>query len=250
MWTITELKEKGKTAFKANYWRSVLSALIIAAFTGGLTIASRSSSEDPNTQEAINNLISGNFTPEEVGIIVAAVVGIVSISMIIGLLLKIFLINPLTVGAYGFFKENNIDSENASLDVIKDSFNDYGRVFITLFLRDLFLFLWTCLFIVPGIVKSYSYRMVPFILRDNPELSGTEAITRSRQMMKGNKWKTFVFDLSYIGWKILGAITLGMVNIFWTNPYKENANAVLYLKLSGQEHAEEIVESNLQYYSE
>ena len=246
MWTIRELKEKGKQAFKINYWRSVLCALIISAYASGIVAVSRSSSDEQSAQEAINSLTSGSFTPEQVAIITAAIVGVTGIAVIVGLLLKIFLINPLTVGAYGFFRDNNIDSETASLDIIKDSFNDYGRIFITLFLRDLFLCLWSCLFLIPGLVKSYSYRMVPFILRDNPELSGTEAITRSREMMNGYKWKAFVFDLSFIGWKILGGITLGLLNIFWTNPYQENANAVMYLKLSGQEPEAEIVESNLQ----
>ena len=104
-------------------------------------------------------------------------------------------------------------------------------MFITLFLRDLFLVLWSLLFFIPGIVKSYSYRLVPYLLKDHPELSPTEVITRSRQMMNGHKWQAFVLDLSFLGWYLLGILTLGAVNVFWSNPYHDNTAAAFYLEL-------------------
>ena len=73
--------------------------------------------------------------------------------------------------------------------------------------------------------------MVPYILAEQPELSATEVITRSREMMNGNKWQAFKMDLSFLGWILLGILTLGLVNIFWTAPYMESAQAALYLKL-------------------
>ena len=78
------------------------------------------------------------------------------------------------------------------------------------------------------IIKSYSYAMVPFILMDEPELSGNEVITRSREMMNGHKWRAFVLDLSFLGWYLLSAITFGLANVFWTEPYVEATNAELY----------------------
>jgi uncharacterized membrane protein len=99
------------------------------------------------------------------------------------------------------------------------------------FLRDLYLTLWTCLFFIPGIVKSYSYRMVPYILAENPELSAREAITLSRKMMYGHKWSTFVLDLSFIGWQLLSGITMGLVGVFYTNPYVAATDAELYRTL-------------------
>ena len=90
------------------------------------------------------------------------------------------------------------------------------------------------LLFIPGIIKSYSYRLVPYIIKDNPELSATEAITRSRQLMDGHKLDAFLLDLSFIGWYILGFITANLVNIFWTMPYHYNANAEFYLDLLGE----------------
>jgi uncharacterized membrane protein len=104
----------------------------------------------------------------------------------------------------------------------------WGNVVLVMFLKNLFLMLWTLLFIIPGIVKIYSYRMVPYILKEHPELSGTKAITLSRQMMNGHKWNAFVLDLSFIGWIILSALTLGILHIFYVGPYIQATDAELY----------------------
>lgn len=87
------------------------------------------------------------------------------------------------------------------------------------------------LFIIPGIIKSYEYRMVAYILADQPELTRKEAFELSRKMMNGNKWNAFVLDLSFIGWGFLTAITFGILGIFYVNPYIQHTNAALYLKL-------------------
>ena len=70
--------------------------------------------------------------------------------------------------------------------------------------------------------------MVPNLLADEPGISGPEAMERSKQMMHGHKWKTFLLDLSFIGWFLLSVITLGIVNVFWTQPYLEATDAELY----------------------
>jgi uncharacterized membrane protein len=76
--------------------------------------------------------------------------------------------------------------------------------------------------------------MVPYIIKDNPELSATQVITRSREMMNGHKWNAFVYDLSFIGWYLLGCITCGIALAFYVYPYKLNADAQLYLAIKKQ----------------
>jgi len=232
MWTITEIKAKGKEAFQANYWKSVLVAFILNLIAGGgLTLSSNSGStgSDQDLSQAWNGM------PQDQQMIIAGVaLGAIGLVFVISLILKIFVFNPLEVGAYGFFRDNVSTNGGGDLNVLKSGFSNFGRTFATLFLRDLFLCLWTMLFIIPGLIKAYSYRMVPYIVRDNPELSGTEVITRSRQMMDGNKGRAFLLDLSFIGWILLGLITCGLVLVLWTRPYMENTNAALYLELSGQ----------------
>lgn len=152
----------------------------------------------------------------------------------IAIVIKIFLANPIIVGGVSFFKQN-VAEPPAPLGLLKTGFQNFGHTFVTMFLRDLYLFLWTLLLIVPGIVKAYSYRMVPYILAENPDMPANEIITRSREMMNGNKWQAFVLDLSFLGWILLGVITLGLGIVFWTGPYIQSTNAALYLKLKGQQ---------------
>ena len=90
------------------------------------------------------------------------------------------------------------------------------------------MMLWLLLFIIPGIVKIYEYRMIPYLLADNPDMSKQEAFRMSKAMMKGNKWRAFVLDLSFILWDILGVITLGIVSVLWVDPYKQQTDAALY----------------------
>ena len=89
------------------------------------------------------------------------------------------------------------------------------------------------LFLVPGIIKSYEYRMIPYILADNPTISYEEAFALSKKMMTGNKWDAFVLDLSFIGWRILGGLTCGILSLFYVNPYQYQTNAALYEALKG-----------------
>ena len=97
----------------------------------------------------------------------------------------------------------------------------------TMFVQYIYLTLWS-LTIVGGIIKRYSYFLVPYIVAENPNMKANQAIRLSRKMMKGHKWQCFVFELSFLGWEILGFMTLGLLNIFYTNPYKMAAFARYY----------------------
>ena len=103
-----------------------------------------------------------------------------------------------------------------------------------MFLRELFLCLWSMLRIVPGVIKRYSYRMVPYILADDPIIGAGDAITLSRKMMNGHKWNTFVLDLSFIGWDLLSILTMGLLGVFYVNPYQFSTDAELYQVLKNQ----------------
>lgn len=106
-------------------------------------------------------------------------------------------------------------------------FNNYGRVLGTSLLVFLYTLLWTLLFIVPGIVKSYAYAMTPYVMNDHPELDAEECVHESRMMMQGYKWKLFCLDLSFIGWALLGCLTLG-IGFLWLQPYIEASHAKFY----------------------
>ena len=103
-------------------------------------------------------------------------------------------------------------------------------------LRSLYVCLGLLLFIIPGIVAGYSYAMTGYILAEHPELTATEAIERSKQMMSGNRFRLFCLRLSFIGWELLCGLTLGIGNL-WLNPYKQAAEAAFYREVSGTEQS-------------
>ena len=96
------------------------------------------------------------------------------------------------------------------------------------------IFLWGLLFVIPGIVKSYEYRMVPYILAENPNLQMSEVFALSREMTMNQKMNIFVLDLSFIGWSLLSVCTCGLLAIFYVNPYVQATNAELFLELKRQ----------------
>lgn len=231
MWEISKVKDTGKTAFKANYWPSVLVAFLMSIFAAG---SAASSGYSANTEE-LNTTIT-NMTPEQQAALAAGVFSAVAVFSLFSILIRIFLANPLEIGGYTFFKKNIINPPAVVSD-ISNGFHNYWHNFCVMFVRDLFLALWCMLFLIPGIIKAYSYYMVPFILIDHPEMSATEVITESRRMMNGHKWRAFLLDLSFIGWILLGFLTLGLGMVFFTSPYMYSTHAALYEELKNEQAA-------------
>lgn len=91
---------------------------------------------------------------------------------------------------------------------------NYSKKVVLVFLMKLYTFLWTSLFVIPGIIKSLSYSQAPLILLENPEMSATEAINASKEMMRGRKWELFVLHLSFIPWVLLLYVTFGLAGIY------------------------------------
>ena len=104
---------------------------------------------------------------------------------------------------------------------------DVAGAIITGLLHTIFLTLWSLLFIIPGIIKSFSYAMTFYIKNDHPEYSAIDAITESRRMMDGHKMRYFILQLSFIGWWIVGALCLG-IGTLWVKAYVASANAAFY----------------------
>lgn len=130
---------------------------------------------------------------------------------------------------YGFsitmlhlYRQKQID-----LGLLFEGFSDYGRILGTKILQIIYQFLWTLLLIIPGIIKFYSYAMVDYILKDEPEIRNNAAIEKSMAMMDGHKMKLFLLHLSFIGWAILCVFTLG-IGYFFLQAYMGASNAAFY----------------------
>lgn len=168
-----------------------------------------------------------------ISLVIVAMVFVLFI-IIVAAVFDIFLINPLMVGAQRFMLKSVDGTGNLSeLGYLFD--HSYINGVKAGFHRDLQIFLWALLFIIPGIYKKYQYYMVNYILAETPEMPWQEVLKRSKEMMEGQKWNTFVLDLSFILWHMLSLLTCGLLEIFYVSPYQYMTRASLYRKLSRPE---------------
>jgi len=229
MWERITLKNKAKLFLKGHYLPAFVVSLVLGIATGNSSVSnSFSNRQNEFMQEGhtFREGFSGYFDYIPRGVMIFAI-----IAVIVGLLIKIFLLNPIEVGGKRFYVKA-AEREEAEISHLIDAFKDgtYKNIAVSLFFRDLYIFLWSLLFIIPGVVKSYAYRMTPYILADNPNMEYSRALELSNQMTMGQKWNIFVLDLSFIGWRILGTLAFGLGNLF-VNPYVDATNGELYLVL-------------------
>lgn len=156
---------------------------------------------------------------------------IIGCGVLIALLFAIFVKNILRIGSARFFMENKLDgSPRISSVLYVYKMKKTLHCAWVMFCRVFFIMLWF-LTIVGGVIKFYSYRMMPYILAENPETSRQDAFQKSREMMKGNKFRVFLLDVSFIPWWILSVITFGIVQYLYLEPYMRSAYAELYFEI-------------------
>ena len=139
---------------------------------------------------------------------------------------------PLAVGCASVYL-SIARKEEASVGQLLDGTKNFVNSFLAYLLVILFTTLWMFLFIIPGIIKAFSYGLTFHILRDHPEMTATEAMKRSQEMMKGHKWQLFCLYFSYIGWFLLCSLTCGLLT-FMVMPYMLQANTEFYRHLNGE----------------
>lgn len=144
-----------------------------------------------------------------------------------------FLIGGVLQIGYADFLLKQHDGNETSFSDLFSKFDYFGTGFAQQFLRTLYGILWMLLFIIPGIIKGYSYAMTPFILAEQPHLTASMAIKRSEELMDGHKAELFFLDLSFIGWDILAMLTLNLGYIA-LNPYKNAAYAAFYRQIQAE----------------
>ena len=163
-------------------------------------------------------------------LLLSLVLGLTGCLPVVGVLI---FAGPLTIGL-NYFYVMNILGRDDLVDVgtpFQTAFTNFGRKLGGFLWMMLFLFLWTLLFYIPGIIKAYSYSMTPYILADCPNVKAKDALKLSMRIMKGHKWELFVMQLSFLGWDILGGFTCGLLNLFYVTPYKYNTYATYYLEV-------------------
>ena len=219
MWDRALLKQEAKSRLKRYYWMAFVVCLITSCIVG-----------------SVENSSSINFNAIFDGVSSRTAIFVLLILFLLlflfSLAFTIFVGNPVRVGSNRYFMENR--SFPGKFERLFFAFTNgganYKNIVFTVFLRDLKVFLWSLLLIVPGIIKSYEYAMVPYLLSERPDMPPQRAFELSRKMTDGEKMEMFVLDLSFIGWYLLGTLAC-CIGVLFVNPYYEATHAELYAAL-------------------
>lgn len=207
-----DYKNAALAALKGN-WPSAVLAMLVYLFISVIAVSPNVVSQ---VQLALNPSASGFFATHS-----GATSGFIY-------LMELLVLYPLVKGLFNTLNRLLV---NGDADLVRGMFNSaltkYWRTVLASLLQLVFIFLWSLLLIVPGIIKAFSYSMTWFILEDEPELSPNKAIELSMAMMKGHKFDLFYLYLSFIGWGILSLFTLG-IGLLWLTPYMNTSVAAFY----------------------
>ena len=155
---------------------------------------------------------------------------------------------PLLFGLITIDKMVYDEKNDIAVSSLFSGFLKFGPTFVIHLLVSIFTFLWSLLFIIPGIIKSISYSMAMYIYHDDTTLSPKECINKSKAMMHGHKWDYFCLIISYIGWIILCVLTLGIL-LLWVLPKMQQATYIFYQNVSGKINNDDTtsLEENLEF---
>lgn len=241
-----ELKNKACESLRGKWLMAIVVGFIATIFIGGMSESSGIELEveplssqlagAPNRHAVTLTILGMRFgvtldTVQNQWLIsiLLFLLGVMFIFSIIRLIVSCVIGGCIEVG-YSSYHLKLYDGDDAS---VKDLFSSFGRFADCLalyWLKFLYVFLWSLLFIVPGIIAGYKYAMAAYILRDNPNMTASEAITASKEMMQGHKMELFLLELSFIGWILLGILTLG-IGLYVLEPYMMAAKTAFYRKL-------------------
>ncbi len=266
MWTRARIKQEAKiTLRKFGYWMPLLITFLTGILTGGIggSVGSTGNVNAEYRYEMEESLTPGGFAAfmsQILGEMEAALENFFSnpliamttafilvLSVLLGLAIgfgwSAFISGPVIVGKNRYFMEHRGFETKFSRLFWAFGNGRYWNTVKIMFWKDLKIFFWSLLFVIPGIIKAYEYSMIPYILAENPYISTERAFELSRRMTQGEKWKIFVLNLSFIGWRIVGMLCCCVGEIF-LEPYYEATMAELYQVMREKAHGTGISDYN------
>ena len=223
----SEIRRQARENLRGHWGQAVGAAFIAGLLGGSITSSGGSAGGSAGSSSGAFDLEAFQALPPEVIHITTTILGVVGLLVLVG-----FIIGGTIQLGYSVYLLKQYHHQETKISDLFSQFFRFGTGFAQQFLVGLYTFLWSLLFIIPGIIKSFSYAMTPFILADDPNLTANQAITRSRELMNGHKWELFILTLTFIGWDILGALTCG-IGLLWVAPYKNAAYAAFYRQIAG-----------------
>ena len=206
----------------AGKWGIAVLAGFLAALLGGLVVGSGAGPNLNLEEEELRHI------PK---VLLPYIMMLASIGGILGIV-RFIVGGPVKLGYCRFLLKMQ-DGEDAQVGDLFSRFDRFGDGFCLELLTSLYIMLWSLLFIIPGLVKAYAYAMAPFILEENPNMTPSEAIKASRELMDGHKFDLFCLHWSFFGWALLSVLTLGIGSL-WLNPYMNAATAAFYRSIAGR----------------
>lgn len=214
-----------------NNWGKAVGAGFVASLLGAGIVEWRSGGGSGGDTETMEQYISQTIADPEVVALYLAIMGGIALMGVVFFMVNLLIGSPVTLG-YCKFNLNLIDGNGkAKVSNLFSEFRRIGPAVALQLLRAIYTFLWSLLFVIPGIIKGYSYSMAAYILSEHPEMTPNEAITKSRELMDGNKWRLFCLQFSFIGWAFLCAFFTCGIGYLWLVPYEEAAIAAFYREI-------------------
>jgi len=227
-----------------NKWLIAVLVGLVAVLLGGLAsegpqvkINIDASNADVSFSFAGQNIFStgGGLNSDIAAFIAGAFFFFIIIALVMGVIY--FILGSFVGVGYAKFNLNLVDKKETAFETLFEYFSYWRTTAVMRLLRGLYVFLWSLLFVIPGIVAGFSYAMTDYIMAENPELTASEAIEQSKAMMMGNRFRLFCLQFSFIGWDILATLAFGIGHLCLT-PYKQAAYAAFYREVSGTKFIE------------
>lgn len=226
MWYRAELKQNAKDVLKKNYWMPFAVSLVYPLLSGSAGSVGGSSG---GTGFGLSIINMRGVQAENSLLYAIAIMLIVLLGVALAFALQFFVSGPIEVGKRRFYMENR-DSDPSFTKLFYGFKHQYLNNSTAMFTTNLFIGLWSLLFVIPGIIKGLAWSQVPYILAENPGMTGKRAREISECMTAEQKGDIFVLELSFIGWSLLGALACG-IGSFFVAPYVDATYAELYARL-------------------
>lgn len=223
MMRATDFRARAREALRGHWGVAILVGLVAVLLGGGLDVTYNTAAGTGVEDSGISSFLS-----HDVWVMVATI----SVVMI---LLALFIGGVISIGWAGF-NLKLLNREPVRFTTLFDHFYRIGAGICMVLLQNLFVFLWSLLFIIPGFIAVYRYAMMPYLMAEFPELGALDAMRESKRLMAGNKWRLFCLDLSFLGWALLSALTLG-IGALWLNPYTAASRAAFYQEICREDMA-------------
>lgn len=246
---LSEIKQRAKNALDGKWGIAIIGTLIASIFgadsSGSVNFNLNFDEMDFGAfEDAELEMISQEivaFIEQYWPILLASIAGFAALGFIMSIVM--FCLGSIVRIGYRKFNLDIIDGKKATIGTLFSYFKHWKNAILANMLSTLYIFLWSLLCVIPGIIAGYKYAMVPFILAENPNMEPNDALNHSKLLMDGHKMDLFLLYLSFIGWHLLCILTCG-IGYIWLTPYINASVAEFYRSIAGRRNAYDYVIEN------